>query len=87
MDYVKINKINNYLIRYGIENNENNFKKLEEVISKHEYYHYKRILYMIDNCMVINKDSTGILIEIDLWEHNTLLEDLIKKFFTKKIST
>ena len=41
---------------------------------------------MIDNCWVIEEDSTGITIEIDLFEHRKLLEDLTNSFFTKKIS-
>ena len=37
--------------------------------------------------LIIEEDSTGITIEIDLVEHRTLLEDLTNLFFTKKIST
>ena len=43
--------------------------------------------YMIQNCRIIEEDSTGIIIEIDLIEHRKLLEDLTNSFFTKKIST
>ena len=39
---------------------------------------------MIDNCRVIEEDSTGITIEIGLFEHCKLLEDLTNNFFTKK---
>ena len=42
---------------------------------------------MINNCRIIEEDSTGITIEIDLLEHQKLLEDLTNNFFTKKIST
>ena len=42
---------------------------------------------MIDNCRIIEEDSTGITVEICLEEHRELLEDLKKSFFTKKIST
>ena len=42
---------------------------------------------MIENCQIIQEDSTGIIIEIDLIEYRTLLEDLTNSFFTKKIST
>ena len=44
-------------------------------------------MYIVDNCRIIEEDLTGITIEIDLVEHRTLLEDLTKSFFTKKIST
>ena len=42
---------------------------------------------MIDNCQIIEEDSTGITVEICLEDHRELLEDLEKSFFTKKIST
>ena len=44
-------------------------------------------MYIVDNCRIVEEDLTGITIEIDLVEHRTLLEDLTKSFFTKKIST
>ena len=47
---------------------------------------YRTILYIV-NCWIIEEDSTGITIEIDLDEHRNLLEDLTNSFFTKKIST
>ena len=71
----------------GIENTEENFKKLRKVIKERNFIIYRRILYMIDNCQVITEDSTGVTIEIDLFEHRKLLEDLTNSFFTKKIST
>ena len=72
---------------YSIENTEENFKKLREVIEEKNFIIYRKILYMINNCWIIEEDSTGITIEIDLLEHQKLLEDLTNNFFTKKIST
>ena len=40
---------------------------------------------MIDNCQIIEEDSTGITVEICLEEHMELLEDLTKSFSTKKL--
>ena len=85
MDHVSRNRLNNILYCYSIENNEENFQKLAQVINKRDYI-YKQILYMIDNCRIVSEDSCGITVEIDLYE-NTLLEDITKKFFIKKIST
>ena len=85
MDHVSRNRVNNILYCYSIENNEENFQKLAQVINKRDYI-YKQILYMIDNCRIVSEDSCGITVEIDLYE-NTLLEDITKKFFIKKIST
>ena len=85
MDHVSRNRLNNILYCYSIENNEENFQKLAQVINKRDYI-YKQILYMIDNCQIVSEDSCGITVEIDLYE-NTLLEDITKKFFIKKIST
>ena len=42
---------------------------------------------MVDNCRIVEEDSTGIIIEIDLLQHGKLLDDLANKFFTKKIRT
>ena len=87
MNHVNTNWINNYFYIYGIDNTEENFEKLREVIKERNFIIYHIILYMIDNCWVIEEDSTGITIEIDLFEHRKLLEDLTNSFFTKKIST
>ena len=72
---------------YSIKNAEENFKKLEEVIEERKFIIYSKSLYMIENCQIIEEDSTGIIIEINLTEHRKLLEDLTNSFFTKKIST
>ena len=74
MNYVNTNRINNLLSRYCIENTEENFKKLEHVIEKKDFTVYKQILYMIDKCKITEEDSVGIVIEINLSEHRTLLE-------------
>ena len=74
MNYVNTNRINN-------------FKKLEKVIEERKLIIYRKILYLIENCQIIEEDSTGIIIEIDLTEHCKLLENLTNSFFTKKIST
>ena len=56
---------------YGIENTEENFEKLREVIKEINFIIYRTILYMIEN----EEDSAGITIELDLFEHRKLLED------------
>ena len=72
---------------YSIENTEENFKKLREVIKERNFIIYHKILDMINNCRIIEEDSTGITVEIDSLDHHKLLEDLTNNFFTKKIST
>ena len=57
---------------YSIENTEENFKKLGEVIEERNFIIYRKILYMINNCQIIEEDSTGITAEIDLLEHRKL---------------
>ena len=84
MDHVSRNRVSNILYPYSIENNEEHFQKLAQVINKRDYYIYKQILYMIDNFQIVSEDCSGITVEIDLSEHNTLLEDITKKFFIKK---
>ena len=75
------------LSRYFIQNTEENFKRKERVIEKRGFTVYKQILYMIDNCKIIEEDWTGIIIEINLSEHRTLSEDLTNNFFSKKLGT
>ena len=60
---------------------------MEHVIEKRDFTVYKQILYMTDNRKIIEEDSMGIIIEIDLSEHRTLLEDLRNKSFSKKLGT
>ena len=88
MNHVNRNKTHNYFYIYGIqETKEKNFKKLEEMIENREFIIYEKLLYIIDNCQIVEEDSSGITIEIDILEHRKLLDDLANKFFTKKIST
>ena len=86
MNHVNTNRINNYKYRYRIKDTKENFNKIGEVITQREFYVYRKTLYMIDNCHIIEEDSTGIMVEICLEEHRELLEDLTKSFFTKKDS-
>ena len=72
---------------YGIKNTQENFKKLREVIEERNFIIYCKILYMINNCRIVEEDSTEIIVEIDLSELRKLLEGLTSNFFTKKIST
>ena len=71
MNHVNTNRINNYFYMYGIENTEENFEKFREVIKERNFIIYRTILYLIEN----EEDSTGITIELDLFEHRKLLED------------
>ena len=87
MNIINKNRINNYIYHYSIEDKEKFFNKLVEVINKKEYYVYKAILYIIDNCQIIEEDPGSITVEIDLLEHDQLLQDITGKFFTKKIKT
>ena len=50
MDDVSRSRVSNLIYYYGIENNEENFKKLAQVINKKDYYIYKQILGLIGNC-------------------------------------
>ena len=64
MNDVNKNRINNYLYCYSIQNNEENFNKLAEVITKKEYFVYRKILYIIDKCRVVPEDSGRITVKI-----------------------
>ena len=85
MNYVNTNRIKNFIYMYNIQITEDNFKKLEHVIEKRDFTIYKQILYMVDNCRIVEEDSSRITVEIDLIEYRKLLEDLTNKLFTKKL--
>ena len=60
MNNVDRNRIKNYIYCDSIEDKEENFNKLAEVINRKEYCVCKAILYLIDNCRVIKEDSGSI---------------------------
>ena len=83
MNNVNRKKVNNCIFLYNIRDNEENFLKIAKVVNKREYTIYRQILYIIDNCRIIEEDSSSITVEIDLIEHGKLLEDITKKIFKK----
>ena len=87
MNHVDRNQINSFIYRYSIKDTAENFNKLAEVITKRKFYIYRTILYIVDNCRIVEEDSTRITVEICLDKHRHLLEDITNNFFTKKIKT
>ena len=87
MNNVNRKKVNNCIFLYNIRDNEENFLKIAKVVNKREYTIYHQILYIIDNCRIIEEDSSSITVEIDLIEHGKLLEDITKKIFFFKLGT
>ena len=55
------------------------------MITQRKFYIFRKILYIVDNCHIVEEDSTGITVEICLNEHRELLKDLTNSFFTKKL--
>ena len=53
------------------------------MIAERKFYIYHKILYIIDNCRIVEEDSIRITVEICLNKHRELLEDLTNSFFTK----
>ena len=49
---------------YGIQETEENFKNLKEMIENREFVIYQKLLYIIDNCWIAEED----------WSPLTLLE-------------
>ena len=39
------------------------------MIENREFIIYRKLLYIIDNCPIVEEDSSGITIEIDILEH------------------
>ena len=86
MNNVNRNKVHNYIYLYNIQDNKENFKKIAEVVNKRECAICCQILYIIDNCRIV-EDSSSITVEIDLIEHRKLLENITKLKKKKKLST
>ena len=86
MNHVERNRIHNLMYQYHIKDTEENFNKIEEVIAERKFYIYRKILYIIDNCCIVEKDSTRITFEICLNNNRELLKDLTNSFLRKKIS-
>ena len=87
MDSVSYNKVQNVLNIYGIIENQENFGKIAAVIDQRDYYVYREILKIVENCRIIHDDNTGLTVEIDLDIHKKLLDDIGNRFFIKKIRT
>ena len=83
MNHVNKNRIDNYRYQYRIKDSKENLNKIEEVIKQRKFYVCCKILYMIDNCQIIEEDSTGITVEICLEEHG-IIRGFDKIFFYKK---
>ena len=81
---VKINSINNYFAWYDLKSEEN-YKKLEKVIEKKEYFIYQEIFKLIESCKITTTGMKGIIIEIDVEENYHLLEGIANKFFITRI--
>ena len=81
MDHVTKNRIHNYMYCYGSDN----FNQLAEVIYQKEYFIYRKILLILENCRIINENLLSITAKIDSEEYRDLLEDITNKYFTKII--
>ena len=73
------------MYRYGIENNLDNFEKLPNQINKKEYFSYKQILLLLENCKIVEENSSILKVVIFSEEYRHLLDDISKKFIIKVI--
>ena len=82
-NHVENNQIRNYFSRYNLEKTKENFKILKKVkFEKEEYLIYQEIFKLIE---IIDSKSKSITIEIDAENNSILLDDIVNKFFIKKI--
>ena len=83
MNNVQKNHISNLMYRYGIEYNLDNFEKPANQINKKEYYMYRQILLLLENCKILEENSSVLKLEICWEEYRQLLDDISKKFHIK----
>ena len=84
--YEEVNWIKNYLWKYGLGENEENYNALKNVIRKKEGFIYEEIFKLIDTCRIIKSESKLIIIEIDTENNRELIDDLTKNIFMKNIN-
>ena len=85
MNNVQKNHISNLMYRYGIEDNLDNFEKPANQINKKEYHMYRQILLLLENCKIVEENSSVLKIEICSEEYRHLLDDISKKFLIKVV--
>ena len=78
------NKIDNYFDWYKTEKKQRKLWK-NKVINLSQYHTYVEILDLIKSCKIIKNDNHGLIIETDSEENKDLLDDLVNKFFIKRL--
>ena len=86
MNNVQKNHISNLMYRYGIADNLDNFEKLANQINKKEYYMYRQILLLLENCKIVEENGSILKIEICSEQYRHLLDDISKKFLIKVVN-
>ena len=86
MNSVQKNHISNLIYRYGIEDNLDNFEKLANQINKKEYYMYRQILLLLENCKIVEENGSILKVEICSEQYRHLLDDISKKFLIKVVN-
>ena len=54
-------------------------------INKKGYYMYRQILLLLENCKIVEENSSVLKIEICSEEYRNLLDDISKKFLIKVV--
>ena len=86
MNNVQKNHISNLIYHYGIEDNLDNFEKLANQINKKEYYMYRQILLLLENCKIVEENGSILKIEICSEQYRHLLDDISKKFLLNVVN-
>ena len=86
MNSVQKNHISNLIYRYGIEDNLDNFEKIANQINKKEFFLYKQILLLLENCKIVEENSSSLTVEICSEQYRHLLDDISKKFLIKVVN-
>ena len=55
-------------------------------MKKKDYFVYKKICELVNSSRIVEATNNWLIVEIDTKENNHLVEDLGRKFFTKRIN-
>ena len=74
------------IYHYGLKDSLDNFEKLANQINKKEFFIYRQIFLLLENCKIVEENSSILKIEICSEEYKHLLDDISNRFRIKVVN-